>query len=223
MEFFSKRKYEFFDMEKEQKLKVLFEKMQADETLPLREANLVFGEGNVDCAVMFIGEAPGQKEDELIRPFVGRAGQLLTKMIEEIGWKREDVYITNIVKRRPPMNRDPLPEEIEAYKPYLTEQIRIIRPLVIATLGRFSMNYFLPSAKITRDQGKVFRMGSAFLVPLLHPAAALRGNEMMKLFRESFRKLPRIIEKCDELRSTPTSGNGGETDSESNEEQAHLL
>ena len=212
------------ESEKTQKLRVLFEKMQADKTLPLAgEANLVFGEGNIDCTVMFIGEAPGQKEDELIRPFVGRAGQLLTKMIEEIGWKREDVYITNIVKRRPPMNRDPLPEEIEAYKPYLTEQIRIIRPLVIATLGRFSMNYFLPFAKITRDQGKVFRMGSMFLVPLLHPAAALRGNEMMKLFRESFRKLPRIIEKCNELKNTSASGNGGETDSESNEEQAHLL
>lgn len=208
-------------MNKEQKLKELFEKIEKDTMLPLRNANLVFGEGNVDCRVMFIGEAPGQKEDELQRPFVGRAGQLLTKMIEEIGWRREDVYITNIVKRRPPMNRDPLPEEIEAYKPYLTEQIRLIHPLVIATLGRFSMNYFLPDGKITRDQGKVFRMKDIFLVPLLHPAAALRGNTMMDAFRASFKKLPYIIEKCESLRKAGDSV--APKDTLNNEEREHLL
>ena len=185
--------------EKENKLLELFGEIENDTSLPLRESNLVFGEGDNDCEVMFIGEAPGQKENELRRPFVGRAGQLLTKTIEEIGWKREDVYITNIVKRRPPMNRDPLPEEILAYKPYLTKQIQIIRPKIIAPLGRFSMNYFLPDAKITRDQGKVFRLGSVFVVPLLHPAAALRSSSMMTLFRESFKKLPRIVEKHKEL------------------------
>jgi DNA polymerase len=97
------------------------------------------------------------------------------------------------------MNRDPLPEEIQAYKPYLTKQIHIIRPKIIASLGRFSMNYFLPDAKITRDQGKVFRLGSVFVVPLLHPAAALRSSSMMLSFRESFKKLPRIVEKYKEL------------------------
>lgn len=188
------------ESEKEQKLRELLIRMENDDSLPLfGDAHLVFGEGNVDCKVMFIGEAPGQKEDELVRPFVGRAGQLLTNMIEEIGWKREDVYITNIVKRRPPMNRDPLPEEIEAYKPYLREQIYIISPLVIATLGRFSMNYFFPEGKITRDQGKVFRTKDFFLVPLLHPAAALRGNEAMDSFRKSFKRLPKIVEKCESI------------------------
>ncbi|MDP3957842.1 MAG: uracil-DNA glycosylase, partial [bacterium] len=101
--------------------------MAADASLPL-STNLVFGEGNPDCAVLFVGEAPGEQEDIHKRPFVGRAGQLLRKSIKELGWKEEDVYITNIVKRRPPGNRDPLPEEIEAYKPYLTRQIGIINP-----------------------------------------------------------------------------------------------
>jgi len=183
-----------------EELKELEEKIRADKTLPLLESNLVFGEGSPDCDVMFIGEAPGAKEDELGRPFVGRAGQLLDKLIASVGWKREDVYITNIVKRRPPANRDPLPEEIEAYKLYLTRQIEIIHPKIIAPLGRFSMNYFLPEAKITRDQGKVFRLPNKILiVPLLHPAAALRGTGMMNSLTESFKKLPLILKKYDLL------------------------
>src|SRR5258708_2530614 len=131
-------------MDKQAELNKLESELIENTTLPLRESNLVFGEGNIDCNVMFIGEAPGMNEDRLKRPFVGRGGQLLDDMIRSIGWKREDAYITNIVKRRPPENRDPLPEEIEAYKPYLTRQIAIIDPKVIITLGRFSMNYFLP-------------------------------------------------------------------------------
>ncbi len=142
--------------------------------LPLRESNLVFGEGSFDCEVMFIGEAPGETENRLVRPFVGRGGQLLDEMIKSIGWKREDVYITNIVKRRPPGNRDPLPEEIEAYKPYLARQIEIIAPKVIVTLGRFSMNYFLPDAKISRDHGRAITIGDRVIFPVYHPAAALR-------------------------------------------------
>lgn len=187
-------------MEKLEALQSLGIDIRADKTLPLQGANLVFGEGNSDCDVLFIGEAPGAREDELGRPFVGRAGQLLDKLIEGVGWKREDVYITNIVKRRPPANRDPLPEEIDAYKPYLTRQIEIIRPKIIATLGRFSMNYFLPNAKITRDQGKVFRLPNKILiVPLLHPAAALRGTGMMNSLKESFKKLPLVLKKYDLL------------------------
>jgi uracil-DNA glycosylase family 4 len=141
---------------------------------------------------MFVGEAPGFHEDQLKRPFVGRGGQLLDECIQGIGWKRADVYITNIVKRRPPDNRDPLPEEIERYKPYLTKQIDIIDPKVIVALGRFAMNYFLPLAKITRDQGRAFNVNGRIVVPMLHPAAALRSTEMMNLFRESFKKLPKI-------------------------------
>ncbi len=187
-------------MSKEEQLKKLENELAEDISLPLRESNLVFGEGDINCDVLFIGEAPGQKEDELRRPFVGRAGKLLDKLIEAIGWKRENVYITNIVKRRPPMNRDPLPEEIEAYKPYLTRQIDVIHPKVIATLGRFSMNYFIPTAKITRDQGKIFRIGDGkLLVPLFHPAAGLRSPEMLKKLTESFYKLPLIVKKHSEL------------------------
>lgn len=179
-------------MDKAKLLKQLQEEMAADKSLPLF-ANLVFGEGNPDCQVLFIGEAPGALEDELIRPFVGRSGQLLRKCIREIGWKEEDVYITNIVKRRPSENRDPLPKEIEAYQPYLTRQIGIIKPAVIVTLGRFSMNYFLPEAKISRDQGKLFTTEYWQIFPMLHPAYALRGTRAMRTFKESFKKLPKQL------------------------------
>lgn len=150
---------------KEEALKALEKEMEEDLSLPLRESNLVFGEGNTNAEVIFIGEGPGFHEDQMKRPFVGRAGQLLDKLILGIGWKREDVYITNIVKRRPPDNRDPLPEEIEAYKPYLARQVEIIDPKMIVPLGRFAMNYFLPSAKISRDNGKVFRLGKRCVMP----------------------------------------------------------
>ena len=201
-------------------LEKLKQEMLGDKNLPLI-TNLVFGEGSQDCQVLFIGEAPGAVEDEQVRPFVGRSGQLLRQCIRELGWKEEDVYITNIVKRRPPENRDPLPEEIEAYKPYLTRQIAIISPKIIVTLGRFSMNYFLPEAKITRDQGKLFsasargtdesfgsRGGSAsggqannlFVAPMFHPAAALRAPLMMEAFKDNFKKLPKMLKKIKETK-----------------------
>ena len=198
-------------MDKLSQLKKLEEEIIKDISLPLREANLVFGEGNINSDIIFIGEAPGQREDELKRPFVGRSGQLLDQLIKKIGWRREDVYITNIVKRRPPENRDPLPEEIESYKPYLARQIEIINPKIVATLGRFSMNYFLPAAKISRDQGKVFKWekgdergekGFRFIVPLFHPAAALRATNVLNQLEASFRKLPAIIAKAESLNQT---------------------
>ncbi|RJP44929.1 uracil-DNA glycosylase [Candidatus Parcubacteria bacterium] len=173
-------------------LKKLEDEAVADASLPLRESNLVFGEGNPDCKVLFIGEGPGYHEDRLKRPFVGRAGQLLDELIKGIGWKREDVYITNIIKRRPPENRDPLPEEIAAYAPYLARQIEIIDPPVIAALGRFSMNYFLPEAKITRDQGRAFLVDKRIVVPLFHPAAALRSTGVLEMLRKSFARLPEV-------------------------------
>lgn len=186
-------------MEKDLALKGLEGELRADKTLPLQESNLVFGEGNVNCQVMFIGEAPGLTEDIQKRPFVGRGGQLLNATLQEIGWKREDVYITNIVKRRPPNNRDPLPEEISAYQPYLTRQIQILNPKIIVTLGRFSMNYFIPTAKITRDQSKVFYADGRLIVPIFHPAAALRSTQVLKQFKASFKKLPLIVEKAEEI------------------------
>ncbi|MDP3974919.1 MAG: uracil-DNA glycosylase [Candidatus Jorgensenbacteria bacterium] len=186
-------------MDKVEALAALTKELENDTTLPLRDANLVFGEGSPDAAVCFIGEAPGLHEDQQKRPFVGRAGQLLDKLIEEIGWKRSDVYITNIVKRRPPENRDPTPEEIEAYRPYLARQVDILKPKIIAPLGRFSMNYFLPTAKISRDQGKLFKVGNYLVYPLFHPAAALRGTGTLTHLRESFAKLPGILARYDEL------------------------
>lgn len=179
-------------MDKPTELAALAAEMEADSSLPLREASLVFGEGNANCSVMFIGEAPGQNEDRLKRPFVGRGGQLLDRMIQSIGWQRADIYITNIVKRRPPENRDPGPKEIAAYRPYLSRQIKIINPKVIVTLGRFSMNYFLPLAKITRDRGRSFLVDGRIVFPVLHPAAALRSTGMMKALEEDFKKLPKV-------------------------------
>lgn len=183
---------------KREELAKLEAQMTADNSLPLR-TNLVFGEGDPDCEVMFIGEAPGYYEDLEKRPFVGRGGQLLNQALQSINWKREDVYITNILKRRPPENRDPLPEEIEAYQPYLAKQVEIINPKIIVALGRFAMNFFLPTAKISRDQGKVFRVGGRLIVPILHPAAALRGTEAMNQFLDSFKKLPTILKQADAL------------------------
>lgn len=180
-------------MEKKEKLSSLKKELETAK-LPLKgQANLVFGEGNIDCSVMFIGEAPGFNEDIQKRPFVGRAGKVLDEMITGIGWKRSDVYITNIVKRRPPENRDPLPEEIEAYKPYLARQIEIINPKIIATLGRFSMNYFLPLTKISKDHGKVSQAEGRIIFPLYHPAAALRATAVMDDLRADFKKLPDVV------------------------------
>lgn len=181
------------NLDKVREIEKLEQEMLADSSLPLREANLVFGEGNLNCDVMFIGEAPGFYEDKLKRPFVGQAGKLLDQLIKSVGWRREDVYITNIVKRRPPQNRDPLPYEIDAYKPYLARQIKIINPRVIVPLGRFSMNYFLPSAKISRDQGKLFRLNGYLIFPLYHPAAALRSAQVLDELKKSFKKLPAIV------------------------------
>ncbi len=175
-------------------LENLRQEMLGDKKLPLK-TKLIFGEGSPKSKILFIGEAPGATEEEQGRPFVGRSGQLLRQCIRAIGWQEEDVYITNIVKRRPPENRDPLPREIALYKPYLEKQIQILQPKIIVTLGRFSMNFFLPEAKITRDQGKLFKVGDWSVFPILHPAFALRGTRAMKNFKESFEKLKAISYK----------------------------
>lgn len=183
-------------MSKIEDLEELRNKMEVDVSLPLyRRANLVFGEGDPDTEILFIGEAPGFHENEQKRPFVGQAGKLLNNLLSEIGWKRESVYITNIVKRRPPENRDPEPEEIEAYKPYLARQIEILNPKIIATLGRFSMNYFLPEAKISRDHGKRFEYRKYIVFPLYHPAAALRSTAVFEELKRDFKKLPGLLEE----------------------------
>ncbi len=186
---------------KQAALRHLEEEMRADDSLPLQESNLVFGEGNPDADVMFIGEAPGFYEDREKRPFVGRAGKLLDKLMEEIGWKREEVYITNIVKRRPPNNRDPEPHEIEAYKKYLPEHIRIIGPKIIVPVGRFAMNYFLPRAQISRDHGKYFWMRDMIVMPMYHTAAALRNPAVLEASRLDFAKLREVKDRYEELKA----------------------
>jgi uracil-DNA glycosylase family 4 len=173
------------------------EKLKADIAvrgdLPLMESNLVFGEGNIDCAVMFVGEAPGAKENESKRPFVGPCGDLLDGMIDKIGLKRADVYITNIVKRRPPGNRPPRGAEIKAYSQYLVRQIQIIEPKVIVTLGRFAMNYFKPDAKLMFDHGKILRVDHRVIYPVYHPGAALRSTKMKDVLCDDLMKLPRVV------------------------------
>ncbi len=188
-------------MNKERELEKLKEEMMADAKLPFK-SNLVFGEGNVGAKVLFIGEAPGREEDRLIRPFVGRSGKLLDKLFASLGWERGDVYITNIVKRRPPENRDPSLREISAYKSYLSKQIEIIDPKLIVTLGRFSLNYFLPEAKISRDHGKLFCIDGRYIYPLFHPAAALRSPERMgSALKKSFKRIPAIIKKVEKMKN----------------------
>lgn len=179
---------------KKEALEKIREELAARKDLPLVNfSNLVFSDGDPDAQIMFIGEAPGFHENRLGRPFVGLAGQLLDKLLAEINWPRSSVYITNIVKRRPPENRDPLPEELEAYAPYLQQQIEVMKPKLIAPLGRFSMNYFLPDAKISRDHGRLLKTGEQLIYPLYHPAAALRSTTVLDDLRRDFQKLPHIL------------------------------
>jgi len=155
------------------------------------------GYGNPNAKLVFIGEAPGRYEDEQGLPFVGRSGKLLDFMLSQINMTREDVWIGNIVKCRPPSNRDPLPNEITTCKPYLTEQLKFLDPKVIATLGRFSMNYFLPNAKISQVHGKPQKLessqGTFILYPLYHPAAGLRNGKMKLALIEDFLKIPKLL------------------------------
>ncbi len=156
---------------------------------------LVMGDGNPDADIVFIGEAPGQKEDEQGLPFVGAAGKFLNEMLAEAGMQRSDVYITNIVKYRPPNNRDPLPEEKAAFLPYLLRQLEIINPKAVITLGRHSMEYFLPEAKISQIHGHAVHKKVVYhdksehewlIIPLYHPAAALYNGGMRQTLIDDF-------------------------------------
>ncbi len=191
--------------EKQEKLDAIAKRMAGEIVYELaKHANLVPGEGNPDAHVMFIGEAPGADEDRLKRPFVGRSGQLLRQSIRKIGWKEEDVYITNVVKHRPPNNRDPFPDEIAENKVFLDEQIAVIDPIVIVTLGRFSMAKFFAEEKISRIHGKVFKVTyqekKRFVYPLYHPAAALRSTALKTQFELDFQKLPTIVQWAESQR-----------------------
>jgi uracil-DNA glycosylase len=160
--------------------------------------NLVMGDGNLNAEIVFIGEAPGKNEDEQGLPFVGAAGKFLNEMLAQAGMERSDVYITNIVKYRPPNNRDPLPEEKKAFWPYLVRQLDVIAPKVVVTLGRHSMEYFLPNAKISQVHGEAKRIAfgdqKIVIVPLYHPAAALYNGSMRQTLIDDFLRVPTIIE-----------------------------
>lgn len=182
-------------MDKSVELKKVEEVMKSKKNeLPLGSTatNLVFGAGNPNAMFVFIGEAPGFHEDRLGLPFVGQAGKLLDKTLAENGLTRDEVYITNVVKARPPENRDPTPAEIEAYKPYLDRQLAIINAPVIVTLGRFSMAKFLGDVRISQVHGKAQLVKGKVVLPFYHPAAALRAGAVLEQFREDFRHLAEI-------------------------------
>lgn len=163
--------------------------------------NTVPGEGNPDADILFIGEGPGAKEDEQGKPFVGSAGKYLDELLEMIGLTRQDIFIANVVKCRPPKNRDPLPEEAETCTTnYLFRQIALIKPKIIVTLGRHSMNRFIDGKTISQDHGKPFRVKGQVYYPVYHPAAALYRGSLRGDIEADFKKIPRVIEKIDKER-----------------------
>lgn len=187
---------------KQDQLEMIAQTILAEKVCPELASSatqLVLGAGNPDADIVFIGEAPGKNEDEQGLPFVGAAGKFLNQMLEEIQLQRSDVYITNIVKYRPPNNRDPLPEEKKAFWPYLVKQLEIIDPKIIVTLGRHSMEYFLPDMKISQVHGQPKRVQfgdrKVVIVPLYHPAAALYNGAMRQTLIEDFTTIPKILEQ----------------------------
>jgi len=164
------------------------------------------GDGSAHADIVFIGEAPGKKEDELGKPFVGAAGKFLAQMLAEIKLKREDVYITNIVKYRPPNNRDPLPQEKEACAPWLYEELNLIAPKVIVFLGRHAMNNFFPELKISDAHGKLIHkkfehITTEYFLPLYHPASALYNGGLRETLLKDFKRIPKILEKIGKEKS----------------------
>jgi uracil-DNA glycosylase len=154
------------------------------------------GEGPAKCEIMFIGEGPGFYENEQGRPFVGAAGQFLDQLLAQAGLKRADVWITNIVKCRPPGNRDPLPEEVAACSDYLERQIQAVDPSIIITLGRHSMGKYMPGAKITAVHGQMRKVGDRYVIAMFHPAAALHQASLKPAVLADFAKLPQLLEQA---------------------------
>lgn len=202
-------------MNKQELLDELKIKMEEDSSLPLKKGatRLVFGVGDPDTKIVLVGEGPGYFEDQKGEPFVGNAGKLLDKLLLSVKLPRESVYITNVVHHRPPQNRDPLPEEISAYGKYLDQIIEIIDPKMIITLGRFSMAKFLPNTFISGVHGKKFEVnwGSSLvsdkqkkiiIVPMYHPAAALRNGNIMESIKNDFFKLPEYLAEIKEEESS---------------------
>ena len=188
-------------MTKQTEMAALQEMIVAKEVCPeLRRSatQLVMGAGSLDAKIVFIGEAPGKNEDEQGMPFVGAAGKFLNEMLALAEMNRDEVYITNIVKYRPPNNRDPLSNEKQAFWPYLIRQLQIIDPVIVVTLGRHSMEYFLPGKSISQIHGQPKRIQFGdkriVIVPLYHPAAALYNGGMRQLLMDDFVSLPTILD-----------------------------
>ncbi len=157
------------------------------------------GEGNIDAKILFIGEGPGFHEDKQGRPFVGPAGQFLDELLESINLKRANVFITNVVKCRPPNNRDPLPEEIDACDDYLDRQIAAIRPQVIVTLGRYSMAKFFGSEKISSIHGRARKKDGYICIAMYHPAAGLHQTSLKDVIRNDFKKIPLVVAEAERM------------------------
>ncbi len=210
-------------MDKQKELDGIAREIAACKTCPFAKTATrpVPGNGNPDTEIMFIGEAPGYWEDQKGIPFVGPAGKLLDELLASIGLSRAEVFVTNVLKRRPPGNRDPLPEEVKACQPFLDRQIEVIQPKVITTLGRFAMYHFLPLGKISQDHGRgriiEYNGRRVILIPMFHPAAALRGAEVERQLREDFIKMPEEIKRLEK------NLNPGETPPKKEEEQLSLI
>ena len=186
--------------QRRERLVEVYNEASVCEKCPLSKTRtrVVFGSGNSDADLMFVGEAPGAEEDRQGLPFVGRAGGLLTRLLEQIGMSREDVFIANVLKCRPPGNRDPQPIEIESCEPYLAQQVQLIEPRVICTLGNFATKLLTRSPTgITKVRGmpQVHELGgrTVFLMPLFHPAAALRTPSVEETLRADFERLPELL------------------------------
>ena len=179
----------------------LYDQVRACEKCQLSQSRTlaVPGEGPEDARILFIGEAPGFHEDRQGRPFVGAAGQYLNELLAKIGLRREEVYIANVIKCRPPGNRDPLPDEIATCRAYLDRQIDLIRPRLVVTLGRFSMERYFPGASISRIHGQPKRVGSIIYYPMFHPAAALHQPRWKTLLDEDFARIPGLVEQLEQI------------------------
>ena len=181
----------------------LYRRVRICKRCPLAETrtNAVPGEGPLTADVLLIGEAPGMNEDKQGRPFVGQAGQFLEELLAAAGLTRQEVYICNVLKCRPPANRDPAPDEVIACRDYLDEQIDLVDPLVVVTLGRFSMAKWFQGQTISRIHGTVKEIDGRFVVPMFHPAAALHQQNLRSTIINDFRTIPAVLERARRLRA----------------------
>ena len=178
--------------------------------LAQQRTQVVPGEGADNAQVVFIGEAPGYHEDRLGRPFVGPAGAFLDELLALAGMSRQDVYIANVVKCRPPANRDPLPGEILACKPWLDRQIKMIGPKVVVTLGRFSLARFVPNESISKVHGKARQVGDLICFPMYHPAAALHQGSLRRTLEEDMQRLPDVLKELKGAAEQGSRDDGGQ-------------